>query len=210
MSSSSAPSSSSPSSSSPSVPYVSFAELAKQVWWYPVARGLLAIVLGIIVMTNPKAVGSFLVTVVGIFVLVDGVVGVVDGIRRRGAPEGGASWRLATGVLGVLVGAALVFWTGATVAFMSIIVGSWAVVAGILAVVAGFGVRSVPGSGWGWGVLWGTLTFAFGVALIASPHETVAAVFWLIGLYAVLSGIVLVIAGFVIRSLGKRAAAQGM
>ncbi len=195
--------------SSQTVPYVSFSETAKQVWWYPVVRGVIAIVLGVLVMANPTASVLFLVRLVGIFVLVDGVVGIVDGLRRRGVPDGGSGWRLGTGVLGALVGAVLLFWPEATVGVLAIILGAWAIVAGVLATIAGLGMRSVPGSGWGWGVFWGLLTFGFGLALIFSTGSTVAVLAWIIGLYAVLSGIVLVVAGFVVRSLGKRAAALG-
>jgi uncharacterized membrane protein HdeD (DUF308 family) len=193
-------------SSSP-VPYLSFSEAANRVWWYPVVQGLIAVVIGVIVMANPTASVLFLVILVGILLLIEGIVGIVDGIRRRGMPD--ARWRLVRGVLGAIVGAVLLFWPEATVGVLAIIAGAWAIVAGILALVAGFGLRQVPGSGWGWGVFWGLLTLGFGLALIFSTGSTVAVLAWIVGLYAVLSGAVLVIAGFVVRSLGKRAAEIG-
>jgi uncharacterized membrane protein HdeD (DUF308 family) len=194
---------------SPSVPYLSFSDAAKQVWWYPVVRGLIAVVLGIVVMANPSASVLFLVRVVGIFVVIDGIVGIVDGFRLRSVPDGGSGWRLTLGVLGVLGGAVLLFWPAATVSILTIIVGIWAVVAGVLATIAAMSLRSIPGSGWGWGLFWGLVTLVFGLVLMFSPDSSVAVLAWIIGLYAVLSGVILVIAGFVLRSLGKRAAELG-
>lgn len=194
---------------SPSVPYLSFSEAAKQVWWYPVVRGVIAVALGAVVMANPTASVVFLVRLLGVFVIVDGVVAVVDGVRQRGVEGGGSTWRLVTGVLGLVVGAVLLFWPGATVGVLTIIVGIWAVVGGVLAALAAFGIRSVPGSGWQWGLFWGLVTVVFGLVLMFAPDKSVAVLAWIIGLYAVLSGVILVIAGFVVRSLGKQAAAQG-
>lgn len=194
---------------SPTVPYVSFSSLARQVWWYPVVRGLLAVALGAIVMSNPATTVIVLVRLFGIFVIIDGVVGIVDGIRRRGNPQGGAPWRITTGAFGVVLGAVLLFWPGATISVLAIVIGAWGVVAGILATISGLSVRRVPGSGWAWGTFWGIVTMAFGFVLIVNPAGSVSAVAWIIGLYAVLSGVLLVAAGFAIRSLGKKAAALG-
>lgn len=193
----------------PTVPSMSFSDAARQVWWYPVVRGLVAVVVGVIVMANPTASVLFLVRVVGVFVAIDGIVGVVDGIRLRRVAGGGSGWRVTIGVLGLLAGVVLLVWPGATVGILTIVIGAWAVVAGILATVAAASLRRVPGSGWGWGLFWGLATVAFGLALIVWPDSSVAVLAWVIGLYAVLSGVVLVIAGFALRSLGRRAAEVG-
>lgn len=194
---------------SPSVPYFSFSDLAKRVWWYPVVRGLLAVVLGIIVMANPATTVIVLVRIIGVFVIIDGVMGIVDGARYRGVSGSGWQLRLFGGVVGLLLGGALLFWPEASLTVLAVILGAWAIIGGILAVVAGYGMRKIPGSGWGWTLFWGLATFAFGLVLLLAPLEGVSAIAWAVGLYAVLAGIVLVVAGFAIRSLGKRAAALG-
>lgn len=193
----------------PPVPYLSPSDLAKQVWWYAVVRGAIAVVLGILVMANPTASVVFLVRLIGVFLLVDGVVGLVDGIRRRRAPDGGGGLRVLGGVIGLLAGLVLLVWPEVTIGFLAILLGLWAIVGGILAALAAFGVRRVPGSGWGWGLFWGLVTLAFGVALVFSTGSTVAVLAWIIGLYAVLSGILLIVFGFVVRAVGKRAAEIG-
>ena len=195
--------------SNPTVPSLSLSQMAKQVWWYPVVRGVIAVVIGVIVMANPASSVIFLVRVLGAFLIVDGVVTLVDARRRRRAEGGDSGWRLTGGVLGVVVGLVLLVWPSATLGILAIVLGAWAVVAGIIATLGALGMRSVAGSGWGWGLFWGLVTFAFGLALIFSPHESVSVIAWIVGLYAVLSGIVLVVLGFVVRALGKRAAEIG-
>jgi uncharacterized membrane protein HdeD (DUF308 family) len=193
----------------PTVPYLPLSQLARQVWWYPVVRGVIAIVLGILVMANPTASVVFLVRLVGVFLIVDGVVAIVDGVRRRGAPQGGGGFRIMAGVIGLLAGGLLVAWPEATIGFLAILLGLWAIVGGILATLSALGVRHVAGSGWGWGLFWGLVTLAFGVALVFSTGATVAVLAWIIGLYAVLSGVVLVVVGFGVRAVGRRAAELG-
>lgn len=195
--------------SNPTVPSLSLSQLAQQVWWYPVVRGVIAVVLGVIVMANPASSVIFLVRVLGAFLIVDGIVTLVDALRRRRAAGGDSGWRLTGGVLGVVIGVVLLVWPSATLGILAIILGAWAVVAGIIATLGALSMRSVPGSGWGWGLFWGLVTLAFGCALIFSPRESVSVIAWIIGLYAVLSGIVLVVLGFVVRAVGKRAAEIG-
>lgn len=194
--------------SNPSVPYLSYGQLAQRVWWYAVIRGLIAIVIGVIVMANPTASVLFLVKLIGAFVLIDGVLATVDGLRRRGSPDRGAGWAIVRGVVGILAGLVLIVWPQVTVAFLAVMLGAWAIVAGALAALAGYNLRTVPGSGWGWGLFWGLLTVAFGFALIVLTTATIAVLAWVIGLYAVISGVVLVLAGFVIRTLGKHEASS--
>lgn len=196
--------------SAPTVPYFSFSELAKQVWWYPVVRGLVAVVLGVILMAFPVETVVVLVRLVGAFLVIDGVVGLVDGLRERTAAAPGWGWRVAAGAVGVLLGGALLIWPKASIAVLAAILGAWAVIGGLLAVVSALGIRRVPGSGWAWSALWGAATLAFGLVLLLAPLSGVAAIAWTVGLYAVLSGAVLVAAGFTVRALGKRAAAQGL
>lgn len=195
--------------SNPTVPSLSLSQMAQQVWWYPVVRGVIAVVIGVIVMANPASSVIFLVRVLGAFLIVDGIVTLVDALRRRRAAGGDSGWRLTGGVLGVVIGVVLLVWPSATLGILAIVLGAWAVVAGIIATLGALGMRSVPGSGWGWGLFWGLVTLAFGFALIFSPHESVSVIAWIIGLYAVLSGIVLVVLGFVVRAVGKRAAEIG-
>ena len=53
------------------------------VWWTFMVRGLLALGLGVCSLIWPKLTLSLLVSLVGIFALLDGAAGLISGIRGR-------------------------------------------------------------------------------------------------------------------------------
>ena len=68
-----------------------FSATAKQVWYWPVVRGVVAIALGIVAIAWPEITAAALIWVIGIFAVVDGILEIVEGIRRRGT--GGGTFR---------------------------------------------------------------------------------------------------------------------
>ena len=74
------------------------------VFWVTLVRGILAITLGLALLIQPVKVHSFLITSMGIFWLVSGVMSIrwgLSGRRARGLP-------LLAGVVGVLAGLAAI------------------------------------------------------------------------------------------------------
>lgn len=85
-------------------PLPTFASLAKQIWYLPVVRGVLAIVLGIVALVWPAIAIITLVTLLGIFWIIDGVLSVAGGIRRRGTAGSRWGWDVFFGIVGVIAG----------------------------------------------------------------------------------------------------------
>lgn len=183
----------------------SFSSLAKQVWYWPVIRGVAAILFGIVALVAPITTAIALAVVIGIFAVVDGVVEIVDGLPHR--QYGGAGLRIATGVVTLVFGVVVLAWPDKTTTVLIYLVAIWAILVGIFQFVVSFMLRSVQGSGWGWGVFVGLLTFLFGVLVIAQPSAGLTTIIWLIGIYALIIGILLVGLGIQIRKLGKSMAA---
>ena len=181
-----------------------FSTTAKQVWYWPVLRGVLAILFGIVALSWPDKTAAVIIWVVGIFAVVDGVVEIVEGIRRRGTGNGTAVL-VTMGVLSLAVGVVLLVWPGKTAIVLTWIVGFWAVVYGLFQTVASLDLRKVPGSGWGWGVVAGLLGIVFGVLVLFNVNAGLVSIVWLLALFAIVWGVMLVAFGFQIRSLGRRA-----
>lgn len=181
-----------------------FSTTAKQVWYWPVLRGVLAIIFGIVALSWPDKTAAVIIWVVGIFAVVDGVVEIVEGIRRRGTGNGTAVL-VTMGVLSLAVGVVLLVWPGKTAIVLTWIVGFWAVVYGLFQTVASLDLREVPGSGWGWGVVAGLLGIVFGVLVLFNVNAGLVSIVWLLALFAIVWGVMLVAFGFQIRSLGRRA-----
>ncbi|WP_265522693.1 HdeD family acid-resistance protein [Oerskovia flava] len=182
-----------------------FATTARQVWYWPVIRGVIAIIFGIIALVAPIDTAVALAVVIGIFAIIDGIVEIVDGIRYR--DHGGVALRVTIGVLTLIFGIVVLAWPGITIAVLVYTVAIWSIVVGLFQVVVSIGLRSVPGSGWGWGVLAGVLGIAFGVLVLVNVGAGLVTIIWIIGIYAIVLGVALVVLGFSLRSLGKKAAA---
>ena len=185
--------------------FPSFSSLAKQVWYWPVIRGVISILFGIVALVSPIATAIALAVIIGIFAVVDGIVEIVDGIRYR--EYGGAGLRITMGVITLIFGIVVLAWPDKTTTVLIYLVAIWAILVGIFQFVVSFMLRSVPGSGWGWGVFVGVLTFLFGILIIAQPSAGLTTIIWIIGIYALVIGLLLVGLGVQIRSLGKSAAA---
>lgn len=181
-----------------------FSATARQVWYWPVLRGVLAIIFGIVALSWPDKTAAVIIWVVGIFAVVDGVVEIVEGIRRRGTGNGTAVL-VTMGVLSLAVGVVLLVWPGKTAIVLTWIVGFWAVVYGLFQTVASLDLRKVPGSGWGWGVVAGLLGIVFGLLVLLNVNAGLVSIVWLLALFAIVWGVMLVAFGFQIRSLGRRA-----
>ena len=184
--------------------FPSFSSLAKQVWYWPVIRGVIAIIFGVVALVSPIGTAIALAVIVGIFAVVDGVVEIIDGVRHR--QYGGAGLRITMGVITLIFGVVVLAWPDKTTTVLIYLVAIWAILVGIFQFVVSFLLRSVSGSGWGWGIVVGLLSVLFGILVIAQPSAGLTTIIWLIGIFALVIGVLLVALGLQIRSLGKRAA----
>lgn len=180
-----------------------FSSLARQVWHWTVVRGVLAIIFGVVALVAPISTAVSLAVVVAVFAVVDGIFEVIDGIRHRGA--GGAGLRILQGALTLAFGVVLVVWPAITALAIVWTIGLWAVVVGIIQVVVALSLRNVVRSGWGWGVVSGLVSVIFGILLLARPDAGLVSIIWVLGVYAIMLGVLLVGFGLQVRRLGTEA-----
>ena len=176
--------------------------LGRELWYYSLIRGIIAVVFGILVLIWPLSALLVGVIWLGVFWIVDGVLAVVDGVRRRGTP--GAGWEIAFGVIGVLAGLFLAIQPLKAAGTLMVIAGIWAILGGLTIGLGSLRARGVPG--WGWGVAMGVVTLVFGILILAWPGIALATFVLFVGWYAIVAGISLVILGLRMRAVGKKAA----
>src|SRR5699024_12313070 len=80
--------------------------LSRKIWYLPLIRGIIGVLFGILVLAWPLPTVVVAVVWLGVFWLIDGVMAVVDGVRRRG--HHGAGWGIACGVVGARAGSVLI------------------------------------------------------------------------------------------------------
>ncbi len=170
-------------------------DVLTQKWWAVVLRGILAIVFGIVALTSPGATLVSLAIVVGAYAFLDGVFAIVAAFGSRGRD---AVWHVLDGILGIAVGLATFFFPGVTAQAMVLLVGMWAVLTGIFEVIAGF---ELPIKRDWLLVLAGIASIAFGVLVFVNPVGGALAIAWLIGGYALVFGVSMLVFGIRLRGL---------
>jgi len=138
------------------------------------------------------------VVLFGIFAIISGISVVAAALQNR--DEHGWGVFLFEGILWLLVGVVALVWPGVTALSFLYLLAAWAVITGILELVAPL---SFPMSG-GRGVLMvlsGVISIVFGILIAVQPASGLLAVVWLIGIYAIVFGILHLVAYFEARSV---------
>ncbi|MDR3532142.1 MAG: HdeD family acid-resistance protein [Rhodopila sp.] len=179
------------------------ASLARH-WWTIVLRGVIAVLFGIIALMAPGAVMLSLALLFGIYLLVDGTLGLVGAVR---AVTAHARWGalLAEAVLNILMGLIALFLPGAAVLAFVLLMAAWALISGGLMLTAA--VRLHASHGRWWLGLGGVASLVWGVLLVAAPLMGAVVLTWWLGIYAIVFGIALLACGWRLR--GQRPGAQG-
>ena len=174
------------------------ASILSRSWWLMLLRGLVAIGFGILVFAKPQISVLVLVYLFGVYVLVDGILGVSVAIQARNELN---SWGvlLLWGLLGVAVGILAFVKPDITALALLFYIALWAIATGVLEIAAAIRLREVIKDEWLL-ILAGLVSVAFGVFLIARPEPGALVVLSLIGGYAIVFGVLIVIFAFKIRS----------
>ncbi|GEL98508.1 HdeD family acid-resistance protein [Cellulomonas terrae] len=182
--------------------------LVRRSWWVPVLRGIVLLVLGLLMLVQPLWSVTALVWIFGIFALLDGIVTVVQWFVNRKEP--GAGWFLLSGLVGIGFGVVVVLWTPETAQILFYLIAGWVLVLGVLGIIASVVLYRARDAGWTWVLTFGLVNFLFGLLLLTHPQESVKVVVVLLGLFAFVGGVVLVVSGFatkqVVNELGSSSA----
>lgn len=171
-------------------------ELARY-WWVIAIRGLFAIVFGILAFVWPGITLAALILLFGAYALVDGIFSLIGGFRMAGR-EGRWWVMVLEGVAGVAVGLLTFFYPGLTAIVLLYFIAAWAVITGVLEIIAAIRLRKEI-EGEFWMALAGIASVIFGVLLFVQPGAGALAVLWIIGVYAILFGVFLILLAFRLR-----------
>ena len=178
--------------------------LLSRNWWALALRGLAAILFGILAFAWPGITLFVLVIFFGAYLLVDGIFAIVAAVRAAGEE---ARWwlLLIEGILGVVAGLVAFFWPGLTALALLYLIAAWAIVTGIMEIVAAIRLRRELVGEWAL-ILSGVLSFIFGVLLVVIPARAgLLSLTWLIGIYAIAFGVIMLVLAFRVRGLARSA-----
>ena len=167
-------------------------------WWFLLIRGLLALSLGVVAVFWPGATLVFLIRLIAIYALIDGVLGVLAAFRTR---EGGAS--LLPGVVSIVAGLVLLFWPEGTGRLLLMVLGLWALLQGALMFLAGFRADAGdPDRAPTMAI--GAAAALIGLVVMLWPGTGAVTIAWLIGIAALMVGVLLVWFALRLRGVDKR------
>lgn len=168
-------------------------------WWALVLRGLAAIAFGILAFVWPGITLTALVFLWGSYALVDGAFAIVAGAKSHG--ENKRWWvLLLQGILSVAAGVIAFVLPGITALVLLILIASWAIVTGAFEIAAAIQLRKYIKGEWLLALM-GIVSILFGAALLFNPGPGALAVVWLIGAYAIVFGVLLVVLGVRLHSM---------
>ena len=179
--------------------------LAKN-WWLFLARGIIALILGIFALFLPEVVYMSLVLIVGVFALVDGAIALISAFTSNAKSEHWW-WIIFEGVLGVLLGILTIFRPAAMGEIWIILIAVWAIVTGIFEIITAIALRKVI-EGEIWMILGGVVSLLFGVLLLIYPAAGAIAIGFIIGIFAVLFGIFFILLAFRLRRFNASGSAE--
>jgi len=176
---------------------ISSIEGFRALWWTVLLRGLFGIAFGLIALTWPGITLLALVAVFGIYALADGLTALINAAwSRQDHPHRGLI--ALEGVVSLIAGVLTFRWPGITAISLVLVIAAWALVSGMFKLARAFTFYSVGGNRWLLG-LSGTLYVALAILLVGSPLKGALTMVGVIGVFALLAGVMLFALSFTLR-----------
>jgi len=162
--------------------------------------GVIAIILGMLAMLTPGLTGISVIFLLGVFVLVGGIVRIIWAFEAGSFGKGVLMFAIGglTLLCGIILVANPLFASGV----LTIMLALYFILDGISEIAAG--VRLRPGSGWGWMLFGGIVSILLGMIIWRQfPLSGVWAIGILLGIKLFFVGLIMVMGGSAVRSMGK-------
>jgi uncharacterized membrane protein HdeD (DUF308 family) len=171
-------------------------------WPLVALRGVAAVLFGLLTMFQPGIGLAALVLLFGAYALADGILGVALVILHRNGERHWAAMLIGS-ILSIAAGVLTFFFPGITALALLFLIAAWAIVTGVAQIVTAVRLRKVITREWLL-IVAGLLSVAFGVLLALFPGPGALAVVLWIGAYAFVSGTLLIVLAFKLRSWVRR------
>jgi uncharacterized membrane protein HdeD (DUF308 family) len=176
-------------------------EQLARTWWLVLVRGILAVIFGVLALNWPGLTVLVLVTVFGAYAIVSGAFSLVAGFRHDAQHR---IWLIVSGIIGILAGVVTFAWPGITALTLLYVVAFWAIFSGVSEIVGGVQMRKTIDNEWML-IVGGALSVIFGVLLLVWPGAGLLTLGWLIGAFAILYGLAMVMLSLRVKKLVPRA-----
>jgi uncharacterized membrane protein HdeD (DUF308 family) len=168
-------------------------------WWVLLLRGIAAIAFGVLAWFWPGVTLITLVMLYGVYAAADGILALIAAIK--GGTVAPRWWLMLAGLFGLAAAAATFFYPGLTAVVLLIFIGAWAIAHGVMEIVGAIKLRKEIAHE-GWLIFGGAMSVLFGFVVLIWPGAGALALVWLIAVYAVAFGLMLIGFAFRLRRVG--------
>ena len=116
----------------------------RQTWWPMLLEGVLGVAAGIITWVWPQITALGLLTVIGVWAIVTGIIEIAAAIRLRRVVSNEV-WLALAGIASVIFGALVLIFPGAGAVGIAWAIGWYAILYGVLMLMLGFRLRGMAG-----------------------------------------------------------------
>jgi uncharacterized membrane protein HdeD (DUF308 family) len=177
--------------------------LGDKHWWQILVRGIIALIFGIVVLAWPTAALIIFAILFGAFVFVDGIFTLVAAINYK-AGGGRRVWMYISAIAGIIVGLIIFIVPVVAIPLLVLIlvylIAAWALVTGIMELVYAFQANQDTAIRWLF-VISGILSIILGILMFIKPLTAAEVLVIVVGAYAVMAGILLIVLGFRLRKI---------
>lgn len=174
-------------------------EALQKNWWTFLVRGILVLIFGLLALFSPGAVLASLLLYLGIVALLGGIFTIIGSIVSKGDGKmSGILEGIIYLIIGILFIASPVFVLASIVYF----IGIWALISGVMQIIFALKLRKVIENEW-IAVIGGIISIIFALVLFFNVAASANAVVMVIGVFAIISGIMQMILSFKIKGLKK-------
>lgn len=167
-------------------------------WGWIALRGAVALLFGLLALIWPLATIWALAIMWGAFAFADGIFSFITGWRLH---KKGVRWwpYLLYGIIGLAAGILTLLWPGITALALIYVIAFWAIFGGVSQVAAAIRLRKEIEGEWLL-ILAGIISVLFGLLIFFRPlPDGVVAIALLVGMYAIISGILCLMLAFKVR-----------
>jgi uncharacterized membrane protein HdeD (DUF308 family) len=165
-------------------------------WLLLVVVGLLSIAAGVIVLFKPSDSLATLAVIVGIFILIDGIVELVDSLLAETRNRGMVAL---FGVITAIVGVLLIRHPVGGVTFVALLIALWLIAVGVIRFATAFDEPAHRG----WYALLGLVEMVAGIVIVANPNIGYATLAVLVGIGFILNGLATAALGWGMHEVRK-------
>jgi len=169
-------------------------------WWLISLRGLIALILGIVLLVmDPLMAAGLLILFIGVYALIDGIFALLVGIINR-PPHRNRAWLIAEGIIGIVAGAAILMAPLVAGVVIVYFIAFWALFTGVLELVFAIAEwKYLPGA---WMILVnGIISVLLGGLILANVVAGTVLLVVIIAVYLVIFGLLLMLLGFSLKSV---------